>query len=67
MRSDDGDWVVFVEYKIGSFKSVEIQVIKTIGNYIVIDGLLEGTRVVTDGAFFVQSELAKSGFAVHNH
>jgi hypothetical protein len=38
-----------------------------VGVLAVIDGLAPGTRVVTRGAFFVQSELAKSGFAVHNH
>lgn len=67
LRSPDGDWVVFVEGKPGQFKPQEVQVLRTIEDYTVIDGLPEGTRVVTEGAFFVQSELAKSGFAVHNH
>lgn len=68
LRSPDGDWVVFVEQeKKGKFKPEEIEIIKTIGNYTVIKGLPEGTRIVTYGTFFVQSELAKSGFSVHNH
>jgi hypothetical protein len=33
----------------------------------VIEGVPAGSRVVTQGAFFIQSELAKSGFDVHNH
>ncbi len=69
LRSPDGDWVVFVESedKDGEFKPVEIEALRTIEDYTVIKGLPEGTRIVTEGAFFVQSELAKSGFAVHNH
>ncbi|HOO81626.1 MAG TPA: efflux RND transporter periplasmic adaptor subunit [Alphaproteobacteria bacterium] len=67
LRSADGDWVVYVEEKPGQFKPQEVQTLRTVEDYTVIDGLPEGTRVVTEGAFFVQSELAKSGFEVHNH
>lgn len=67
LRSPDGDWVVFVETKPGEFKPQEIKTLRNIEDHTVIEGLPEGTRVVTEGAFFVQSELAKSGFAVHNH
>ncbi len=68
LRSSDGDWVVFVEQdEIGEFKPVEVEVLKTIGNNSVIKGIKKGTKVVVSGAFFVQSELAKSGFSVHNH
>ncbi len=69
LRSSDGDWVVFVESetKAGEFKPVEIETVRSVGEYTVIKGLPEGTRIVTKGAFFVQSELAKGGFAVHNH
>ncbi|MBL4885608.1 MAG: efflux RND transporter periplasmic adaptor subunit [Planctomycetaceae bacterium] len=69
LRSPDGDWVVFVESenKQGEFKPVEVETLRTIEDYTVIKGLPEGTRIVTEGAFFVQSELAKSGFEVHNH
>lgn len=67
LRSPDGDWVVFVEAKPGEFKPQEIKTLRTVEDYTVIDGIPEGTRIVTEGAFFVQSELAKSGFEVHNH
>ena len=69
LRSSDGDWVVFVENedKAGEFKPHEIEMLRTVEDYTVIKGLPEGTRIVTEGAFFVQSELAKSGFEVHNH
>ncbi|AYQ56369.1 RND transporter [Bathymodiolus thermophilus thioautotrophic gill symbiont] len=68
LRSADGDWVVFVEQdEVGEFKPIEVEVVKTINDHTVIKGLKIGARVVVKGAFFVQSELAKSGFSVHNH
>ncbi|MFV2090241.1 MAG: efflux RND transporter periplasmic adaptor subunit [Pseudomonadales bacterium] len=67
LRSPDGDWVVFVEHEPGRFEPVEVDVKRTIGGMTVIEGVDPGTRVVTQGAFFVQSELAKSGFEIHNH
>jgi RND family efflux transporter MFP subunit len=67
MRSPDGDWMIFIEHEDGEFEPQEITVLRTVGNLVVIEGINPGTRVVTHGAFFVQSELAKAGFSVHNH
>jgi len=67
MRSPDGDWQVFVEAAPGRFEPKEVKVVRTIGDQMVIEGIAEGSSVVTKGAFFVQSEIAKSGFEVHNH
>ena len=67
MRSPDGDWQVFVEHEPGEFEPREVEVVRSSGGLTVIDGLKPGTRIVTQGAFFLQSELAKSGFEVHNH
>jgi len=67
LRSPDGDWVIFVEDEPDRFKPAEVKVKRTLKGLAVIEGLPAGTRVVTQGAFFVQSELAKSGFEVHNH
>lgn len=67
LRSPDGDWRVFVEEKTGEFEPKEVEIVRKLPELIVIKGLAPGTRVVTKGAFFVQSELAKSGFEVHNH
>lgn len=67
LRSPDGDWMVFVEEKPGQFKPVEIKVVRSVGRQTIIKGIKPGTRIVTRGAFFVQSELAKSGFDIHNH
>ncbi len=67
LRSPDGDWQLFVEHEPGQFEPREVEVIRSAGELTVIEGLAAGTRVVTQGAFFLQSELAKSGFSIHNH
>ncbi|MGB5718113.1 MAG: efflux RND transporter periplasmic adaptor subunit, partial [Gammaproteobacteria bacterium] len=67
LRSPDGDWQVFVEHEPGEFEPQEINVIRTTAGLTVIGGIEPGARVVTSGAFFLQSELAKSGFDIHNH
>ena len=67
LRSPDGDWVVFIEEEPDKFEPLEIEVIRTIKGLTVIEGPESGTRIVTQGAFFVQSEIAKSGFEIHNH
>lgn len=67
LRSPDGDWQVFIEENPGEFVPMEIEIVRKMPGMIIIEGLEPGTRVVTKGAFFVQSELAKSGFEVHNH
>jgi cobalt-zinc-cadmium efflux system membrane fusion protein len=67
MRSPDGDWQVFVEHEPGEFEPREVEVVRTVAGFTVIEGLDPGIRVVTRGAFFLQSELAKSGFDMHDH
>ncbi len=67
LRSPDGDWMVFVEHEAGEYKPVEVDVLRTASGMAVISGIEPGTRVVTQGAFFIQSELAKAGFDIHNH
>lgn len=67
LRSPDGDWMVFVEHEPGEYRPVEVDVLRTTGGMAVISGIEPGTRVVTQGAFFLQSELAKAGFDIHNH
>jgi RND family efflux transporter MFP subunit len=67
LRSPDGDWVVFVESTPGQFQPVEVELRRTVRGLAVIEGVDPGARVVMQGAFFVQSELAKSGFEIHAH
>lgn len=67
MRSDDGDWIVFVEARPGEFQAVEVERRRSLGDLREIVGVVAGVNVVTKGAFFVASEQAKSGFDPHNH
>jgi cobalt-zinc-cadmium efflux system membrane fusion protein len=67
MRGADGDWTVFVEGHPGEFEAVEVELGQPLGNYRQIIGIAPHTRVVTKGAFFVASEIAKGGFDPHNH
>jgi RND family efflux transporter MFP subunit len=67
MRGTDGDWTVFVEDHPGEFKAVEVKLGQPLGNYRQIIGITPNTRIVTKGAFFVASEIAKGGFDPHGH
>lgn len=67
VTSPDGDAAVFVEGDDGKLVPREIETVRQTRDRTVIRGLPEGTRVVTRGAFFVQSEVAKGSFQVHNH
>lgn len=67
LRSADGDWQVFVEHEPGNYAPHEVVVVRTTSEVTVIDGVEPGARIVTRGAFFLQSELAKSGFEIHAH
>ena len=67
MRSADGDWTIFVEDHPNEFMPVEIELGRALGHLREIIGIAPGTRVVTEGAFFVASQIAKGGFDPHNH
>ena len=67
LRSPDGDWQVFIEEAPGRFEPKEVEVQRTIGDRMIVEGLEPGERIVSKGAFFIQSEIAKSGFDIHNH
>lgn len=67
MRGADGDWTVFVEDHPGEFQPVEVELGRGLGSLREITGITPGTRIVTQGAFFVASQIAKGGFDPHNH
>ena len=67
MRSADGDWAVFIQQQAGVFKQQEVELINTINGLHSIQGLEPGQKVAIEGAFFLASEMAKSGFDPHNH
>lgn len=65
-RGGDGDWQVFIQDEDG-FEAVEVEVVERQRGMNLVRGLTPGSNVVVSGAFFLASELAKSGFAIHNH
>jgi len=67
MQDDEGSWTIFVEFKEGHFKQTGILRGPERGGKVPISGIEPGTSVVTEGAFFLAAELAKSGFDIHNH
>ncbi len=67
LRAPDGDWQVFVETAPGRFEPKEVEILATIADQMLIHGIEAGATIISKGAFFVQSEIAKSGFSVHNH
>jgi cobalt-zinc-cadmium efflux system membrane fusion protein len=67
MRGGDGDWTVFVEDHPGEFQPAEVELGRALGQLREISGVKPGTRIVTEGAFFVASQIAKGGFDPHNH
>ena len=67
MQDDEGNWTVFVEFEQGHFKQTRIFRGAAHGGKIPISGIAEGTPVVTEGAFYLAAELAKSGFDIHSH
>jgi len=67
LRNNKGEWRVFVETSAGRFEPQVINLIANRGDQVVIEGIEEGTRIAGRGAFFVQSEMAKSAFDTHNH
>lgn len=67
MRGADGDWTVFVEDHPGEFEPVEVELGRALGPLREIMGIEPGSRIVTQGAFFVASQIAKGGFDPHNH
>jgi membrane fusion protein, heavy metal efflux system len=67
LRAEDGDWHVFVAIAEDEFQLIPVTNVAMTGGYAVIEGIAADTPIVTQGGFFLQSELAKSGFEVHNH
>ncbi len=68
VRNAKGKWRVFVEKAPNQFSPVNVVIVKNDGDDVLIKGSLsDNTSIVVKGAFFLQSELSKSGFHVHNH
>lgn len=66
-RSADGDWQLFVVDDDGGFIAKEVTLGRSFGDYREVFDIEAGLEVVTQGAFFIASQLAKGGFDPHNH
>ncbi|MDH5730384.1 MAG: efflux RND transporter periplasmic adaptor subunit [Gammaproteobacteria bacterium] len=67
LRNSQGRWQVYVKDSNGRFAAKEVDLIKQIGQQVLISGVAPNQHIAAEGAFFIQSELAKSAFDVHNH
>lgn len=67
LQSEDGDWIVFIENAPKKFSMQEVTIERTLDDGYAISGLAEHTNIVSNGAFFLLSEILKSSFDVHNH
>ncbi len=67
MRVSDGDWTVFIERGPGQFEQTEVEIVQSSPGFKVVEGIQENTRIAVEGAFYIASEMAKSGFDPHDH
>ena len=51
----------------GKYRQVDVQRLKELSGKVQIAGIEPGATIVTEGAFYLNSEIAKGGFSVHNH
>lgn len=62
-QGTDNTWAVFVQEAATKYKRVPVQIKEELGELTVVEGLTSGAQVVTQGAFYLNSELAKASFA----
>lgn len=67
VKSSDGDVQVFIEVASNEFMPVDVDVVAQYEAGIEVAGLIEGDKVVTQGAYFIASEASKNGFDTHGH
>lgn len=67
MRVSDGDWTVFIERAPGQFEQMEVEIVQSSPGFKVVEGIPANTRIAVEGAFYIASEMAKSGFDPHDH
>jgi cobalt-zinc-cadmium efflux system membrane fusion protein len=66
-QNDEGQWVVFVEDEPDHFIRTPVTRGQIYAGLVAIDGIEPGSTVVTNGAFYLAAELAKSGFGGDDH
>jgi membrane fusion protein, heavy metal efflux system len=68
LQTQGGETIVFVDEGGGRFERREVTVgIRSADAVEIVEGLLGGERVVTDGSFILKSELEKEGFGGDHH
>jgi len=61
-QGTDGSWAVFVQKTATSYQRVPVTLKDDLGEQTVVEGLEAGAKVVAQGAFYLNSELAKASF-----
>ena len=67
LQDKDGEWFVFVKTSQNTFKQQEVEWLSEESQIAMVRGLSPEDTIVTQGAFTLFAELAKSGFDIHNH
>lgn len=55
----DGTWAVFVQDDTTRFRRAKVEIVEDLGEFKQVKGVEAGAMVVTQGAFFLNSELSK--------
>lgn len=61
-QGTDSSWAVFIQESPTSYKRVPVKLKQDLGEMTIVEGLTPGATVVTLGAFYLNSELAKASF-----
>ncbi|MCZ6484389.1 MAG: efflux RND transporter periplasmic adaptor subunit [Acidobacteria bacterium] len=68
IQNVEGEEVIFVAEEPGHFRKTVVQTGLSADGWIAIDGLAEGTAVVTHGSFYLKSALARESIGTeHSH
>lgn len=59
VRYGQGKWQVFIETEKNVFDPIEVSITGKIATGVLISGVPNGSKLVTDGAFFLRAELDK--------
>lgn len=61
-QGTDGRWAVFVQEDATRYRRMPVQIKEDLGELSIVEGVTAGAKVVTQGAFYLNSELAKASF-----
>ena len=61
-QGSDGSWAVFVQKSATDYQRVPVSLKDDLGEQTIVEGLRPGAKVVSEGAFYLNSELSKASF-----